>query len=64
MANADVKKKMKNSGLKHWEVANEIGISEATFTRWLRLPLPEDKRKQVNAAISSLIAQRKGATTT
>ena len=59
MENADVKKEMRDAELRHWEVASEIGISEPTFTRWLRFPLSDDKKERVHAAIANLSAKRR-----
>lgn len=37
-----------------WAVAAEVGISEPTLMRWLRVPLPQDRENQVMAAIDHL----------
>lgn len=42
------------SGIKKWQVAQEIGVADTTFSKWLRKPLPEDKKAKVLAAISKL----------
>lgn len=36
MDNHEIRQRIKNSGLKHWQVAAGMGISEATLVRWLR----------------------------
>lgn len=45
---------MKNAGLPHWRVADEIGIGEYTFTRWLRRELSPERRERVIKAIERL----------
>lgn len=57
MNNKGVRKSIEQSGLKYWEVAHEIGITDATFSRWLRLPLEGEKKARVVSAISELQKQ-------
>lgn len=40
-----------------YAVANSIGVSEATFWRWLRVPLPADKEERIMAAIRELAGE-------
>lgn len=42
MANTDIRKLLKKSGIKLWEIADYFGVSEATITRWMRHDLPEN----------------------
>ena len=46
---------IKQNRLCHYEVARKIGISEATFCRWLRVELNEERKKLVLSAIDKLI---------
>lgn len=45
-----------------WAVAAELGISEPTLIRWLRVPLTSERERQVMAAIDRLAkeAERNG----
>ena len=43
-ANEDLKQAARNKGLPLWKLAQLAGISEATMTRHLRVPLPEGER--------------------
>lgn len=52
--NHEVRKAARVAGVPLWRVALAIGVSEPTLTRWLRIPLPEDKEKRVMAAIAAL----------
>ncbi|MBP1944641.1 DNA-binding transcriptional regulator YiaG [Bacillus luteolus] len=45
---------IRESRLSQWMVAERLGISEATFTRWLRGELPPDKKIQILKAVTSL----------
>ena len=39
-----------------WKIAAQIGVSEPTIYRWMRLPLPEDKEQMILKAIRELEA--------
>ena len=36
MDSKEIRRRIKDSGKKHWQVAAGIGVSEATLVRWLR----------------------------
>ena len=46
--------KARGSGVPLWRIAQELGISEPTLTRWLRVPLQEGRRKLIMEAINKL----------
>ena len=52
--NQTVRKAARVAGVPLWRVAAAIGVSEPTFMRWLRFPLPEDKENRIMQAISNL----------
>ena len=37
MLNAEVKKEIKKNGFTLWQIAEQIGVSETSVIRWLRL---------------------------
>ena len=47
--------KIKQNRLSHYEVAREIGISEATLCRWLREEMNKDRKELVSSAIDKLL---------
>lgn len=51
-ANQEVREALQNKGMKQWELAELLGVSEFTLTRWLRKELTEDKKKQLLKAIN------------
>ncbi len=53
-ANQTVREAAKAKGVKHWQIANYLGISEPTIMRWLRVPLPPEKEKIIMEAIEAL----------
>ena len=57
-ANKIVRDELKARGVRHWELAHELGISEQTLVRWLRFELSEDKQLDMLDKIET-IAKRK-----
>lgn len=58
MANTDIRREIAEAGLKHWEVADAIGVNEATLCVWLRKPLIGERRSRVIDAIQRLKSER------
>lgn len=54
MANEKLKAEAKNAGVYQWQIAAHLGVSEPTLTRWLRLPLSEEKARRIKTAIEVL----------
>ena len=52
--NIEIRRAARTAKIPLWRVANEIGVSEATMTRWLRTPLPIEKERRVLDAIARL----------
>jgi predicted XRE-type DNA-binding protein len=52
--NDDIRKAIRNVGLSQWMIAEHLGISEPTFTRWLRQELSNDKRQKIYQAIEEV----------
>lgn len=53
-ANKDVRFLARGKGVPFWRIAQEIGVSEPTLTRWLRVPLEPNKRTAIIGAIEKL----------
>lgn len=54
MSNISIREMAKKNGIKHWQIAEYLGISEQTIMRWLRKPLSEDKEQRITKAINDL----------
>ena len=54
---SEIRKRIKEAGLFQWQVAAKIGVTEATFIRWLRFELPDSRKREVLAAIEALKAE-------
>lgn len=52
-ANQEIRKALKMSGMKHWELAAAIGVDETTICRWLRKELPDEKKNHILDIIKS-----------
>ena len=53
-ANQTIREAAKRKGVKHWQIAEYLGISEPTIMRWLRAPLSPEREKAVMEAIEVL----------
>lgn len=53
-ANQTVREAAKRKGVKHWQIAECLGISEPTIMRWLRIPLSPEKEKAIMEAVEVL----------
>lgn len=53
-ANQKVREQAQKKRVKHWQIAERLGISEPTIMRWLRVPLTEEREKAILAAINEL----------
>ncbi len=61
MNNMDLRKVAKENGVSFWQIALQMGISEPTMTRKLRVELPEqEKQKFLN--IIKKISTKQGET--
>lgn len=54
MKNLDIRKLIKDSKLKHWQVAEVAGISASTLCVWLRSDLTDERRKLIVSAIARI----------
>lgn len=50
-ANSDIRAEARNARVTLWAVAREIGVSEATLTRRMRVELCGDEKAQLREAI-------------
>ncbi len=53
-ANQIIREKAKAERIALWQIALYLGVSEPTLIRWLRVPLSEEKKKQIYDAIKAL----------
>ena len=53
-ANQDIRDYAAQKGVYFWEIAMQLGVSEPTMTRWMRVELPEDKRREIEWIIDDI----------
>ena len=54
MENEKIRKAARVAGVPLWKIAQYVGVSEPTLTRWLRTQLSEEREKAIMEAISKL----------
>lgn len=54
MSGAEIKKRIKASNIKLWQVAHAFGVTDATFSRKLRFDFNESDTQKVLAIIKEL----------
>ena len=54
MKNKDIRERIEQLNLKHYQVAEVVGISPFTFSIWLRSELTDARRRRVIAALEQL----------
>ena len=53
-ANQDIRDYAAQKGVYFWEIAMKLGISEPTITRWMRVELSADKRREIEQVINDI----------
>ena len=53
-ANKSVRDLIYSKRLRNWEVAKEVGITDTTFSVWLRTELNDERKERVLKAIERL----------
>ncbi len=59
LPNQDIRNKAYTNGVRMWEIAEKLGISDMTLTRRLRKDLSPETKKQLMAIIDEIITNRK-----
>lgn len=59
IANADIRKVAKDNGIKLWQIAKKLGISDGNFSRKLRDELSEGEKDRILTIIAELAKEVK-----
>lgn len=51
--NTEIRKAIAGKGLRHYEVANALGVTVYTFSHWLQSELPEERKDRILKAIDN-----------
>lgn len=54
LANLDVRKRAKEAGVYHWQIAKKMGVSEITMCRKMRTELPLEEKEKIFKIIEEL----------
>ena len=54
MANADIRAAAKKATIPFWRIAQEVNVSESTFTRKMRIELSEAEKTKILEIIKNL----------
>lgn len=58
MENTEIRQAAKKRGVKLWQLADALNVSEATMTRMLRKELVDEKRSQILAVLDQIATER------
>ena len=58
MRNMEIRQRLKECNIKHWELADLLGISESTLCVKLRKELPDNDRERILCVINEFSRQR------
>lgn len=58
LANTDIRTTAKENGVRFWEIAEHLKISEPTMTRKLRKELPDSEKQEIFKIIDELAAEK------
>lgn len=53
-ANISIREKAKHSGVRLWQIADELGIQESLFSKKLRKELPMEEQEKIQEIIVAL----------
>ena len=57
IANIDIKQRAVASGVRHWQIAQALGVSDFTFSRMLRNELNKEKKAEIFHIIDRLATE-------
>lgn len=59
MENIQIRTALLQAGVKQWQLAEALGLSEAHFSRKLRKELPDEEKQKILNAISDIAGKRR-----
>lgn len=54
MCNQDIRRTAAGSGVKLWQIADALGITDSSFSRKLRKELPQEEKEKIFSIIQKL----------
>lgn len=46
-ANKDIRERIFNLGIYNWQLAEKIGVSDITLSRWMRVEMPKTDERRI-----------------
>lgn len=60
MENVEIRYAYMQAGIKQWQLAEALGLSETHFSRKLRRELPQEEKQRIMEAIERLAQEKRG----
>ena len=57
MRNKDIRELIKKKRVFHYEVAEALGVTTTTFSKWLQRELPEEKKNLIRSAVEKILKE-------
>ena len=54
MSNQDIRRTAAGTGVKLWQIADALGITDSSFSRKLRKELPQEEKEKIFSIIQKL----------
>lgn len=54
MVNLEIRNEANAHGVRLWQIAEALGVTDGTFSRWLRRELPEERKAEIMGIIEKL----------
>lgn len=54
MTNQEIRRAAESAGVRLWQIADALGISDSSFSRKLRKEFPQDEREKIISIIERL----------
>lgn len=54
MKNREIRQAATQKGVRHWQIAEALGVHETTFVRHMRSEFPRDEKERILAIINEL----------
>lgn len=58
MTNFEVRQAISAAMVKHWQVADKLGICPEHFSRMLRYEVSEEKKNEILAAVNEIVGNK------
>lgn len=58
MENLEIRRKLKETKVMQWQVADKLGVSEMTLVRKLRYELPEAEKQKIFSIIEEIAVEK------